>query len=92
MILDQKLVLAALDVCGAPAQVKKLAKPGDTVFIIGAAGKSGLLCSYQAKQMVGAKGKVIGLVNEEAQKSLLSELGLCDDVLLLDAKKYIKSL
>lgn len=88
--LDQKLVLAALDVCGAPAQVKKLAKLGDTVFIIGAAGKSGLLCSYQAKQMVGAKGKVIGLVNEEAQKSLLSELGLCDDVLLLDAKNTLK--
>lgn len=88
--LDQKLVLAALDVCGAPAQVKKLAKLGDTVFIIGAAGKSGLLCSYQAKQMVGTKGRVIGLVNEQIQKDLLNELGLCDDVLLLDAKKSLE--
>lgn len=88
--LNQKLVLAALDVCGAPAQVKKLAKPGDTVFIIGAAGKSGILCSYQAKKMVGIKGKVIGLVNEEAQKTLLNELGLCDDILLLDAKNSLE--
>ncbi len=88
--LNQKLVLAALDVCGAPAQVKKLAKPNDTVFIIGAAGKSGLLCSYQAKQMVGKQGKVIGLVNEESQRELLKELGLCDDILLLDAKNSLE--
>jgi L-erythro-3,5-diaminohexanoate dehydrogenase len=84
--LNQKLVLAALDVCGAPAQVQKLAKPGDTVFIIGAAGKSGILCSYQAKKMVGKSGRVIGLVNEKEQKELLNELGLCDDILLFDAK------
>ncbi|MBN2268599.1 MAG: L-erythro-3,5-diaminohexanoate dehydrogenase [Acholeplasmataceae bacterium] len=88
--LDQKLVLAALDVCGAPAQVKKLAKLNDTVFIIGAAGKSGLLCSYQAKQMVGKHGKVIGLVNEESQRDLLKELRLCDDILLLDAKNSLE--
>ncbi len=40
--LDEKFVLAALDVAGAPAQVRKLAKKDDTVFIIGANGKSGL--------------------------------------------------
>lgn len=83
--LDEKLVLAALDVCGAPAQVKKLAKKDDTVFIIGAAGKSGLLCSYMAKKQVGPKGRVIGLVNEMGQADLLKELKLVDDVLIEDA-------
>ena len=83
--LDEKLVLAALDVCGAPAQVKKLAKKDDTVFIIGAAGKSGLLCSYMAKKQVGSKGRVIGLVNEMGQADLLKELKLVDDVLIEDA-------
>lgn len=83
--LDEKLVLAALDVCGAPAQVKKLAKKDDTVFIIGAAGKSGLLCSYMAKKQVGSKGRVIGLVNEIGQADLLKELKLVDDVLIEDA-------
>src|SRR5690606_10995837 len=72
--LSENLVLAALDVAGAPAQVKKLAKIGQTVFIIGAAGKSGVLCAYQAKKNVGPKGKVIGLVNEESQKELLKSL------------------
>lgn len=83
--LDGKLVLAALDVCGAPAQVKKLAKKGQTVFIIGAAGKSGLLCSYVAKQMVGEDGKVIGLVNEQAQADLLQDLGYVDEIIMENA-------
>jgi L-erythro-3,5-diaminohexanoate dehydrogenase len=83
--MDGKLVLAALDVCGAPAQVKKLVKKGQTVFIIGAAGKSGLLCSYVAKEMVGDEGRVIGLVNEEAQAQLLKELGYVDDIIMENA-------
>ncbi len=83
--MDAHLALAALDVAGAPAQVKKLAKKGDTVFIIGAAGKSGLLCAMQAHQSVGTTGKVIGLVNEPWQADLLSDLGLCDETLLTDA-------
>lgn len=83
--MDEKLVLAALDVCGAPAQTKKLAKLNDTVLIIGAAGKSGILCAYEAKKQVGKTGKVIGLVNEEEQVDLLKELNLCDEIILEDA-------
>lgn len=88
--LNEKLVLAALDVAGAPAQVKKLAKKNQTVFIIGAAGKSGVLCAYQAKKMVGPNGRVIGLVNEESQRKLLKDLKLCDDIILEDAKNSMK--
>ncbi|MCF6281677.1 MAG: L-erythro-3,5-diaminohexanoate dehydrogenase [Candidatus Polarisedimenticolaceae bacterium] len=59
--LPAPLSLAILDVAGAPAQVKKLVKPGDTVAVIGAAGKSGLLCCYQAKQNCGPDGMVIAI-------------------------------
>jgi L-erythro-3,5-diaminohexanoate dehydrogenase len=83
--MDEHLVLAALDVAGAPAQVDKLVKDGDTVAIIGAAGKSGVLCAYQAKKKAGPAGTVIGIVNEEQQIALLEELGLCDKVVLADA-------
>jgi L-erythro-3,5-diaminohexanoate dehydrogenase len=88
--MNEKLVLAALDVCGAPAQVKKLAQKNQTVFIIGAAGKSGLLCSYMAKKQVGSQGRVIGLVNEIEQKELLEKLGYVDDVILENAKDSVK--
>ncbi|MFW5841701.1 MAG: L-erythro-3,5-diaminohexanoate dehydrogenase [Bacillota bacterium] len=87
--LNEKLVLASLDVAGAPAQVKKLAKPGDTVFIIGAAGKSGILCAYQAKKQVGPSGIVIGLVNEPTQIDQLNQLDLCDAIILADAQNAI---
>jgi L-erythro-3,5-diaminohexanoate dehydrogenase len=45
--LPEGLVLAALDVCGAPALTARLVKRGDRVLILGA-GKSGALCCAQA--------------------------------------------
>ncbi|MBN2604282.1 MAG: L-erythro-3,5-diaminohexanoate dehydrogenase [Bacilli bacterium] len=87
--MDEHLVLAALDVAGAPAQVNKLVKKGDTVAIIGAAGKSGVLCAYQAMKNATSTGKVIGVVNEESQIELLRELDLCDEVVLADATNAI---
>lgn len=83
--MDEHLVLAALDVAGAPAQIDKLVHEGDTVAIIGAAGKSGVLCAYQAMKKAGPKGCVIGIVNEPKQITLLKELQLCDKVVLADA-------
>ena len=50
--MPSSLALAALDVCGAPPQTDRLVKPGNTVVIIGASGKSGLLCAYVAKTKV----------------------------------------
>jgi len=47
--IPEPLALAILDVAGAPAQVNRLVTDGDTVAVIGARGKSGLLCCYQAK-------------------------------------------
>ncbi len=88
-MMDEHLVLAALDVAGAPAQVDKLVKEGDTVAIIGAAGKSGILCAYQAMKKATSKGKVIGIVNEVEQIQILKDLDLCDDIILGDATKAI---
>ncbi len=88
--MDEHLVLAALDVAGAPAQVDKLVKEGDSVVIIGAAGKSGVLCAYQAMKKATSKGKVIGIVNEIEQIQALKELKLCDEVVLADATNAIE--
>jgi L-erythro-3,5-diaminohexanoate dehydrogenase len=81
------LALAVLDVAGAPAQVERLVKPGDTVGIIGARGKSGLMCCYQAKKNAGPNGKVIGIVHREKDKEDVTEAPFVDDVLVGEADR-----
>lgn len=88
--MPEKLVLSALDVAGAPAQTAKLVKPGDTVLIIGAAGKSGTLCCYEAKKRAGINGKVIGLVRNEKGAAMLKNLGLVDETIVMDAHKPVE--
>lgn len=83
--LSETLAMAVLDVAGAPAQTARLVKPGDTVVIIGATGKSGLLCSYEAKKRAGVSGRVVGTGTSAASCAQLLSLGLCDDVIQLDA-------
>lgn len=85
--MPQSLALAVLDVAGAPAQTAKLVKPGDTVLIIGAAGKSGVLCLYEAKKRAGVTGKVIALGHSENNVKRLRELGWADEIVLADASK-----
>lgn len=87
--LNEKLVLAALDVAGAPAQAIKLAKKDDYVLILGAAGKSGILCAYQAKKIVGSKGKIIGLVRKQSQKDFLETFNIYDEIIIGDALNAI---
>ncbi len=60
--LDDRVALAVLDVAGAPAQVRRLAQPGNTVCVIGADGKSGTLACAQARERVGSGGCVVGIV------------------------------
>jgi len=79
--MDEALALAVLDVAGAPAQAAKLSKPGQTVFIIGAGGKSGLLCAYEARKRVGITGKVIGMVHGDAGKKRLERTGFADAII-----------
>lgn len=83
--LPVTLALAALDVAGAPAQTAKLVKPGDTVAIIGSAGKSGVLCCYQAMKNVGPTGKVIGIDRFDHQREYLLSRNLAHEVIIHDA-------
>jgi L-erythro-3,5-diaminohexanoate dehydrogenase len=87
--LPENLALSALDVAGAPAQTAKLVKPGDTVLIIGAGGKSGMLCCYEAKKRAGSNGKVIGIEYSEKSAQRLQKLGFCDVVFSADATQPV---
>lgn len=87
--MSEAMALAALDVAGAPAQTAKLVKPGDSVLILGAGGKSGMLCCYEAKKRVGPTGRVVAMVGKEKYKERLLGNCLCTDVIISDATKPI---
>lgn len=90
--MEDTLALAALDVAGAPAQVKQLVKSGNTILILGATGKSGLMCSYVAKKFVGKKGKVIGQARNETRAEFLRSTKFCDEVIIADVLKPVEVL
>ena len=87
--MSEPLALAALDVAGAPAQARKLLKEGDSVLILGANGKSGVLCGYEAMKKVGPKGNVVGVVRNPAQVPALMELGVYNKVIVASATEPI---
>ncbi|HAI86963.1 MAG TPA: L-erythro-3,5-diaminohexanoate dehydrogenase, partial [Firmicutes bacterium] len=85
--MPDSLALAVLDVAGAPAQTAKLVKPGDTVLVVGAGGKSGLLCLYEARKRAGVTGKVVALAHSAASRTRAESLGYADVVLAGDATR-----
>jgi L-erythro-3,5-diaminohexanoate dehydrogenase len=84
--MPERLSLAVLDVAGAAPQVARLCGPGDRVVILGAGGKSGLLCAAEARRRVGPTGLVIGLESFDRYADDLRGLGICDHVAVLDAR------
>ncbi|MGE5355696.1 MAG: L-erythro-3,5-diaminohexanoate dehydrogenase [Deltaproteobacteria bacterium] len=88
--IPEKLALAALDVAGAPAQVDRLVKEGDTVCILGGGGKSGILCCYQALKNVGPYGKVIVVEYSEENAQRIKDLNLATEVIVADATNVME--
>lgn len=88
--MPASLALAVLDVAGAPAQTAKLVKPGDTVLVIGAGGKSGLLCLYEARKRAGVTGKVLGLAHSEASLGRVVECGFASHAFACDATQPLE--
>ncbi|MFW5993529.1 MAG: zinc-binding dehydrogenase [Halanaerobiaceae bacterium] len=83
--MSETLALAVLDVAGAAAQTARLVNSGDNVLIIGAGGKSGMLCLHEAKKRAGVTGNVIGLDYGSEAISRIKKLGLADEIIQADA-------
>ena len=69
--------------------IKEYTKPGDTVLVIGGAGKSGMLCLYEAKKRAGVTGKVICFARTEKSVEKVKKLGLADEYIIGDATKPV---
>ncbi len=84
--LPENVAMAVYDVAGAPATVDGLCKKNQSVVIVGAGGKAGVLCCVAAREKVGSKGKVIGIEPSIKAAKELRELKVCDEVLEINAK------
>jgi L-erythro-3,5-diaminohexanoate dehydrogenase len=84
--LPERLALAALDVAGAAPQVARLVKPGAVVGVLGAGGKSGILCVAEARRTGGPGACVVGLESNPRAAEELKALKLCDAVAAVDAR------
>ncbi|MBY3553551.1 L-erythro-3,5-diaminohexanoate dehydrogenase [Modestobacter lapidis] len=84
--LPREVVLAVLDVCGAPATTERVvARSGHrpSVAVLGAAGKSGCLSLAAARD--ARAGHLVGVVRDEREAAALRAAGLADEVVIADA-------
>jgi len=81
--LPESLVLSVLDVAGAAAQTERLVWEDDIVAVLGARGKSGMLCCSQAKRN-GAR-QVIAVVHSRKGIEDVQKAPFIDDVIIADA-------
>lgn len=85
--LDPEPALAVMDVCGAPALTARVVRAGNSVAVIGAAGKSGCL-SLAAARRAGAT-RVVGVVPNSREADLLRVAELADEVTIADARNPV---
>jgi L-erythro-3,5-diaminohexanoate dehydrogenase len=84
----EEVALAAFDVAGAPASVRRRLGAGQTAVVIGT-GKAGLLCLAAARDAVGPTGRVLALDPSEAASGRARGLGYADAVFTIDARDPI---
>jgi len=84
--MPERLALAVLDVAGAAPQVARLVKPGSSVAILGAGGKSGILCAVEARRVGGPNARIVGVENHPDSARELLDLDICDAVVSGDAR------
>ena len=88
--LDPALSLMVMDVCGAPALVRRVVhrygvsgRP-PSVAVIGGAGKSGSLALAAARDAGAAR--TVGVVPTETERAALEQAGVADAVTVADAR------
>ncbi len=87
--LPERLALAALDVAGAAPQVARLVRPGNIVAILGAGGKSGILCAVEARRIGGSSAFIVGVESFPRAASELSALGVCNVIIEHDGRDAV---
>lgn len=88
--LPQAIVVAALDVAGAPARAAALVQPGQRIIVLGAGGTAGLLTLCALRQRLGTNGEIIAVEYSEAALHDITQLGLADLLVRGDATRPLE--
>ncbi len=82
---EETVAMAIFDVAGAPKTTYDLSKPKQRLVVIGGGGKAGILSCVAARKKMGRGGKIIAIEPFAAAAKDLAALGVCDEILALDA-------
>lgn len=88
--LPQPVVVAALDVAGAPSRVYELAQPGQRVTVIGAGGTAGLLALCALRKRIGPGGEIVAVEYSEKAIQDVAALGVADVIAQGDATRPLE--
>ncbi len=88
--LPRPVVVAALDVAGAPSRVYEMVQPGQRVTVIGAGGTAGLLTLCALRKRLGTDGEIIAVESGERALQDIASLGVADVIVQGDATKPLE--
>ena len=88
--LPQFLVVAALDVAGAPSRVSMLVSPGMRVTVLGAGGTAGLLTLCALRQGLGSHGEIIAIESGKQAIQDIAALNVADIIIRGDATRPLE--
>lgn len=84
------LAVALIDICGAPARLVPMLRPGDTVGILGA-GKAGLVSLYAAREAVGSSGRIVVADIDDRALADVRRSGVADAVIAVDLQQPVET-
>ncbi len=90
--LPVPVVVAALDVAGAPARVAALAQSGQRVTVLGAGGTAGLLTLCALRQALGSNGQINAIEYSEQALQDVAALGAANVLVQGDATRPLELL
>jgi L-erythro-3,5-diaminohexanoate dehydrogenase len=83
--IPEATAMALCDIAGAPGHVAKVAKPGQTICVLGC-GRAGLLSLCAARQAIGSNGRLIGLDASAPALDRARSLEVADTLLEVDLR------
>jgi L-erythro-3,5-diaminohexanoate dehydrogenase len=88
--LPYHIVVAALDVAGAPSRAASLVRSGQRITVLGAGGTAGLLTLCAIRQRLGSQGEIIAIEYSEQALHDVASLNVADVLVQADATQALE--